>query len=255
MVNLRIRNPTPLQWGVILGAGALTLGLGGAAYAATRKKRGTGGDDPLGPVLPPGTREPDVDPDLPGSGEIVPGPDNQGPTPRKKGWGGGQYGAGGIPRDFDWNGNLVYISPDCKVIAEGRHFLPIPGYQEWGNWWMPVNGGPSAQGTLADALRYVSPTGQTGTAWGYVARMTARMARDEVPVDEDVIREMAANLYDEIAEMQARAPRCPDPLNKQALKNNPNFKVWWEYLVLRVAVGVYDFEDGWHTWNQYWEDA
>ena len=36
-MKLRPRNPTPLQWSVILGAGALTLGLSAAAYAATRK--------------------------------------------------------------------------------------------------------------------------------------------------------------------------------------------------------------------------
>lgn len=253
MVKIRMRNPTPLQWGLIFGATTLTVGLASVAFAATRRRGGRPGEDPLGPVLPPGEREPD-EPGAPGSGEIVPSADNQGPPPKKRGWGGGQYGKGGIPKDFDWNGNLVYISPDCKVIAEGRLFLPIPGWQDWGNWWMPVNGGPSAQATLADALRYVSPSGQTGTAWGYVARLVARYARDGVEFDEDVVREIGATLYEEIAAMQAKSPACPDPLNNEALKGSPTFKLWWEYLIARLAIGIYDFEDGWYFWNQHWED-
>lgn len=244
---LRLRNPTPMQWGVIATATALGLGTLAASLYGTAQAAG-----PKGPVLPPGKREPDQE-GQPGSGEIIPGPDNQGPPPKKRGWGGGQYGAGQIPRDFDWNGNLVYISPDCRVIAEGRLFLPVPGYQVWGNWWMPADGGPSAQGTLADALRWISPTGETGTAWGYVARLVARMARDGGEIDEDTIRQFGSQIYAELAEMQAVMPRCPDPLNNAALKNNPNFKLWWEYLILRLGVGIYDFEEAWYNWNQYWE--
>lgn len=246
--RFRLMNPSPTQWAIIGTAGALTLGLATAAYAARRAKKGIG---PSGPVLPPGKRDPDVDPNLPGSGEIVPGPNNQGPPPLPNGWGGGQYGPGPIPEDFDWGGNLVYISGDCRTIAEGWLFLPVPGFQLIENWWMPNDGGPSGQGTLADALRYVNAgTGATGTAWGYVARLVARRARDGNPIDVD---EIALLIYEELAEMQATPPSCPHPLDKKAMKNAPAFKAWWDSLTERIGAGIDAFEDNWYFWNEYWE--
>jgi len=47
----RRRNPTPTQWVLMIGSGALVLGLGGAAYAASRRRRATA-EEPLGPRLP-----------------------------------------------------------------------------------------------------------------------------------------------------------------------------------------------------------
>lgn len=54
-MTLRIRNPTPLQWTMVVGAGLFTLGIAGAAYAASRRKRGGG-------TLPDVDDEPVVEP-------------------------------------------------------------------------------------------------------------------------------------------------------------------------------------------------
>ncbi|MCH9637720.1 MAG: hypothetical protein K0U16_07235 [Gammaproteobacteria bacterium] len=244
-MKLRLRNPSALQWTIIVASGTLVLGVAGAAYARRRSA-----SRPVGPELPPGKRDPKVDPNSPGSGPIDPGPNNEGPRPTKKGWGGGQYGAGQIPADFDWNGNLIFFSPNCKTIAEGWLFLPIPGWQEAGNWWMPANGGPSAQGSLADALTYVSPNGETGTAWGYVARLAARAARDGVSLDLEYI---ANQVLEEALAFQAVPPNCPNISDPASWNKYPVFKTWYDNFLKRLEHGLSAFEAGWYHWNPYWE--
>lgn len=236
------------------GRVAIIAGIGGAIYLTSRFAKAAGKKStvkPGGPTLPnnPGTRQPG-DPSIPGSGEIVPGPNNEGPVPLPKGWGGGQYGPGPIPDNFDWAGNLVYVSPDCKTLAEGWLFLPIPGFQVIENWWMPSNGGPSAQGSLAEALNYISPTGETGTAWGYIARLVARRARDGQAVDYKAI---CQQVFEELLEFQAQPPSCPD-LFATGIKNTyPGLRLWRNNFLKRVTVGVDAFKDAWYQWNEFWD--
>jgi len=203
---------------------------------------------PKGPVVPSGERQPG-DPDVPGSGEIVPGKKNEGPPPLPEGWGGGQYGPGPIPEDFDWNGNLVYIAADCKTIAEAWTFLPIPGFQLIENWWMPVNGGPSGQGSLAEALTFVGPGGETGTAWGYIARLVALQARSGTPLD---IGAVCTQVFNELLNFQVQKPLCPDLFSK-IKKTHPALAQWRDYFVERVATGIEAFEDNWYFWNDAWD--
>lgn len=65
----RLRNPTPLQWGLILGSGALVLGVSTVVYAATRRVGPLPdlGPDPKGPVLPPQNENDDSPDELPAS--------------------------------------------------------------------------------------------------------------------------------------------------------------------------------------------
>ena len=233
---------------LVLGT-IVVVGTGVFLYSRKAKAEKKKEEIPKGPHVPSGGRQ-SGDPEVPGSGEIVPGKNNEGPPPLPKGWGGGQYGPGPIPKNFDWNGNLVYISADCKTIAEGWLFLPIPGFQFIENWWMPVNGGPSAQGTLAEALTFVAPTGETGTAWGYIARLVALQAREGTPID---LEDIARKVFAELLEFQAQKPNCPDLFAKRLRKSHPGFAQWRDYFVDRLAVGVDAFYDNWYFWNENWE--
>jgi len=379
-------NPAP-------GAGPIfLLGLAGAlAYLGHRRRRQAAAEPepgPSGPGRGPG------DPEVPGSSPPQPGPSNEGPAPMPNGWGGGQYGPGSPPPGFNWVGNRIYISPDCQTIAESWRFLPIPGSQELLRWWMPANGGPSAQASLAAALGWITPggtiimnprrnpqecgqrywdeivtvTGYTldnpygmfaiandyvawrnlaeklyqrmdarweqlvnieetkttmefvdqnlaskngiadalanlpgaealiagpnlvhaiqqtmdlakqiqcfreriddkimeygqepeatlplpviGTAWGYIARLVARRARDNQPIDAE---EIALVVFEEAQKMQDGTPSCPHPFDVNAMKNHPALQQWWNGFVGRVASGIEAFEDAWYLWNPYWQ--
>lgn len=55
-MRLRLHNPTPTQWAVIMAAGAFTLGLGATAYAAGRRRRLPSVDEPV-PTPTPSPQE------------------------------------------------------------------------------------------------------------------------------------------------------------------------------------------------------
>lgn len=247
---------------VAAAAGAVFLAWRSAKASQEAKKKA-----PLGPVIPPsggdggptpsGTREPDQQ-GKKGSGKINPGKNNEGPPPLPEGWGGGQYGPGPVPVDFDWNGNLLFVSEDCQTIAEPLKFLPKPGTQEVLSWWMPVNGGPSAQAPLAIALGWLVADEQgnpiTGTAWGYIARMVATKKRWGEPLDEEAIEEICLLVWEEMLVFQAVMPNCPSPLDEAAMKNSPAFKKWWRTFVDRVKFGINKFKSNWYVWNPLWEE-
>lgn len=159
-----------------------------------------GGGKGNGNGAKPKYRDPDL-PDLPGTGEIDPGPANQGPKPGivdpesgTKGWGGGQYGPGPVPDDFDWNGNHVYISEDCKTVAEPLKFLPIPGSETILRWHYA---GEFTTGDLPTALGVITPTygdpqgpPTTGTAWGVAFDLVNNEGvEDPIEVASDIFRQ------------------------------------------------------------------
>lgn len=257
----RQANITPGQAGLLLGATAIGGGLLWSHFRgrdAARRRAAT--QTPIGvddDVTPPGIRDPDLDPDMPGTGTIRPGPNNEGPPPIHHGWGGGQYGPGPIPDWFDWMGNFLYMSQDCQTVAEPIYFLPIPGSQQLLRWWMPLNGGPEAYPTLFDSLTaqdtaILPGTTQAvpmmGTAWAFIARLVARDARDGRSVDPV---EYATKIMLEASQLQEH------PLNCDLMRPNtwgPAMREWWENFLLRVEVVVDMFAGNWHEWNPFWNE-
>jgi len=236
-------------------AGAVFLAWRSAKAAGAAKKAG---GTPSGPVIPGGGPTPSGTRDQNNPrGKIKPGKNNEGPPPLPKGWGGGQYGPGPVPVDFDWNSNMLFVSSDCQTIAEPTRFLPKPGTQKELLWWMPENGGPSAQENLALALTWLvndehfNPV--IGTAWGYIARLVARRKRDGLKIDKEGVEEICLIVYEEMLQFQAVLPTCPNPLDANALKNTPAFAVWWKLFVDRVEFGIKAFEFNWFFWNINWE--
>ena len=128
--------------------------------------------------------------------------------------------------------------------------MPIPGFQVIENWWMPVNGGPSAQGSLVDALRYISPTGETGTAWGYIARLVALAAQRGDALDDELL---GGPVIEEALAIQAIMPSCPNVFARNLGKRSPALKAWWDNFLLRMIAGVDLFEPNWYFWNPLWE--
>lgn len=147
--------------GIVLGLGFLLLALAAGG-------RGGGGGNVPGTK---GTRDKPID--GPGTGPINPGPNNEGPPPVNgpggtKGWGGGQYGTGPIPGDFNWGGNWIYISPSCDTVAEAWRFMPIPGSDEILGWFSPER--PSLMEVLETSFQGQNRV-VVGSAYGYIAHL------------------------------------------------------------------------------------
>lgn len=132
--------------GALAGAGALLVA--GTAFGGTAPKRATkpkrktpGNDKPSGTGKPSGSDKPGggggttTGGDKPGSGSS----DNGGGTSTGGGsgevrWTPGSQGQGRIygptedrtkwPPDFDFGTNMIWISPDCDIVLQGRFFLP-----------------------------------------------------------------------------------------------------------------------------------
>ena len=242
-----------LLWGGLIALGVFAFS--GKAHAGP----GSGGGDL---PTPRGGRDPDPDPSLPGTGGIKPGPGNEGPPPLGSGWGGGQYGPGPIPDNFDWAGNRVWISADCKTIAEPIRFLPIIGAEPILSVWEPLNGGPDGAAGLVQAIAFFGPplpplqTPRYGTAWKFVARLAARAARDGKPLDAV---DIASRIFREAIELQ-EADTGVSNLCLQAARGelNPNqwppgLRDWWQSLIARIEAGLKVRRENWYLWNEFWQ--
>jgi hypothetical protein len=215
-------------------------------------------------VTPPRGRDPDPDPKQPGTGKITPGPNNEGPKPGPRGWGGAQYGPGPIPDDFDWNGNLIWISPDCKTIAEPFLFLPYPQSFQINKWHEPIfhdstDVERTTAATLLQALLFFGPPQwdppdppmAMGTAWGFIGRMVAEyQRRGETPdAVEIATRVLVQSVFVQEQMFQGISPQCLNTV--EALdtdKWSPAMIMWWETLVERVKYGINHFTRG-GTWE------
>lgn len=135
---------------IALGFGFLLLSLFGKG----------GGSPAVGPGGPwprnPGKRGPSS-PSNPG-GTVTPGPANTGPLPKGRGYGGGQWGTGKVPADFDWNSNDLYLSPECDTVAEALYFMPS------GRWISECEAD-----TLADTLDHPECTTPPNAVYGFLA--------------------------------------------------------------------------------------
>lgn len=186
---------------VIAGAALLVLvfALGGEGGKKTN------GNGPKKPV-PPGGGKP-----KPGD-KPVPGKTNPGHKPKGGGHGGGQYGSGDIPLDFDWEGNQLFIGTDCDVVAEAKQFMPSP------------EGGVNAceydnlAATLEDPDNQCPPQG-TNTVYGYIDFMI-----DQLGMDDPIA--IATQILVEAAPFCADLPEqlWPEPLVD-----------WWNGFVERVV--------------------
>lgn len=116
-----------------IGTGVAVVAVALLALFAGGGSGGGGGGgtttDPTEPKLPP-KDGPVTPPKKPGGGtkptpKPTPKAPGKGPAPKGRGYGGGQWGTGAVPANFDWDGNQLWISPDCETVAEGARFMPI----------------------------------------------------------------------------------------------------------------------------------
>lgn len=106
---------------LLLFGGSSSGGGGGGGGSDTPTGPGGGGDKPT-PAKP--TPSKPTGPTKPKPKPVTP---TNGPKPKGRGYGGGKWGTGTVPANFDWDGNQLWISPSCDTVAEGARFMPIAG--------------------------------------------------------------------------------------------------------------------------------
>lgn len=129
---------------LIAGAALLFLLLSGG-------EKGGGTTPPKdGPIVEPpkgpggGNKpKPGGDKPKPSGGDKPKPPAPKGPKPKGRGYGGGHWGTGNVPASFNWDGNQLWISPNCDTVAEGSYFMPA-----YPAWQAPDGGGPTLEATL-----------------------------------------------------------------------------------------------------------
>lgn len=195
---------TGVAVGVIALLALFSGGGGGGGGSDTPTGPGGGGDKPKPTPKKPGG----------GGGKLPTGP-GKGPKPKGRGYGGGQWGTGAVPANFDWDGNQLWISPDCETVAEGARFMPIQNRMSISDENTP---------TLAAALALRSPPGSTdrrsmNQVYGFIDYL---LDTESYQQPEDVV----ARIFSEVSPMCAAV----DPVQwGSALKD------WYQSFSDRVA--------------------
>jgi hypothetical protein len=117
---------------------------------------------------------------------FVPGPNNKGKVfggnekrRRRRGGGGGTEPLElppGLPADFDFAGNKIWISPDCEYVVEGNLFWPVPGEM--------IN---AEEAETLDAVLAI----ERNSVIGYVDALIARDYTDPAVVAQQILQEVS----------------------------------------------------------------
>lgn len=219
-------------WGLaaVAGVGAL-IALGGMAAA---QAGGSGGGWPGGGGSGGGGGTGGTDP-------WTPGPGGRG---RVYG-GGGDPSPGWLPADFDFDGNGLWISPDCTAVIEGSAFRPKAD-DDWVNAIEPTEWGSYEPGREVEAVQAVDSANSIAgfVDWvmgnqlpappAFVAWVTAHL--------EDAVRPRASSTAIRIAAEVLRqvSPVCMEVPNP-AEHWGDGLVVWLEDFLLWIDLYLHEW--------------